>query len=317
MASVFHALASVATTNWRCPAKLPFFLISTILLGFGSSNAEECCDAPSDRCFKLKFWDDLGRIGSPCPQRNPYEERIETERHDFTQSTKTVGRGVVQIESGYSYFYKDADDEIEGSHTAPETQIRYGLSDDIEFRLKYTYGWSFIEDAEDQQGSQDLIWSFKLGMTDQCHCTPESALELRFSAPTGGSDFSTGRVEHGLDYIYGWELAEGWELYGSTGYVTNGAGDLGLIPEEPSTDWFIVWSQSVALSTELTEQITVYNEFYGIFSHALADDFSIVVYNIGIDYYINNNLVVDFRAGKGLTPDSDDFFAGIGGGYRF
>ena len=61
----------------------------------------------------------------------------------------------------------------------------------------------------------------------------------------------------------------------------------------------------------------MYNEFFGLFSHALEDDFTIVVYNIGFDYYINDNFVVDIRVGKGLTDDSDDFFTGIGGGYRF
>lgn len=279
-------------------------------------DGQECCDQA--RCWpRLKFWDDLQRIGKPCPRRDPYEERIETERHDFTQSTKTVGRGVVQVESGYSYFYKDTPDEVEGSHTTPEMQIRFGLSDDIEFRLRYSYAWTFIEDAETEKGSQDLIWSFKLGMTDECGCVPESALELRFTAPTGGSEFSTGRVENGLDYIYAWELAEGWELYGSTGYGTNGLGDFGLIPEEQADEWFVAWSQSVALGTELTEKMTVYNEVFGLFSHGLEDEFSIVIYNIGIDYYINHNFVVDFRAGTGLTPDSDDFFTGIGGGYRF
>ena len=285
------------------------------MLGNASGIAQDACDAQCK--LTLKFWDDLARIGQPCPQRNPYEERIETERHDFTQSTKTVGRGVVQVESGYSYFYKDEDEEIESAHTAPEMLLRFGLSDDIEFRLRYSYGWIFIDEADDAQGSQDLIWSFKLGMTEQRGGIPESALELRFTAPTGGGDFSTGRVEHGLDYIYAWEIADGWELYGSTGYNTNGLGDFGLLPEEPAGDWFVTWSQSVAIGTELTENMTVYNEFFGLFSHALEDDFSIVVYNIGIDYYISDNFVVDFRAGKGLTPDSDDFFSGIGGGYRF
>ncbi len=118
------------------PALLLVFLV---IIGIDTGYAQECCDDAG--CWpQLKFLDDLGRIGSPCPQRDPYDERIETERHDFTQSTKTVGRGVVQVESGYSYFYKDADNEIEGSHTTPEMLVRFGLSDNIEFRLRYSYG---------------------------------------------------------------------------------------------------------------------------------------------------------------------------------
>ena len=193
----------------------------------------------------------------------------------------------------------------------------YGLSDEIEFRLRYSYGWKFIDEEENEQGSQDLIWSFKLGITEECGLRPESALELRFSAPTGSSNYSTRRVEHGLDYIYSWELADGWELYGSSGYATGGLGDFGLIPENPAEDWFVVFSQSAALGVELTERTALYTEFFGLFSHALEDDFSIVVFNIGVDYYLNDDVVLDVRAGKGLTPDSDDFFAGMGGGIRF
>ena len=298
-----------------------YFCLSLVIVtatwSFASSaHAQQCCDDLGG-WPNLKFMDDLKRIGRPCPRRDPYEERIETERHDFTQSTKTVGRGVVQIESGYSYFYKDQDEEIEGTHTTPEMLVRVGLSDDIEFRLRYAYVWQFVDEADDSQGSQDLIWSFKLGMTEECGWIPESALELRFTAPTGGGEISTRRVEHGLDYIFGWELAEGWELYGSTGYSTGGLDDVGLIPEEPASDWFVVFSKSVALGTELSERVTMYNEFFGLFSHALEDDFSIVFYNIGIDYYLSDDFVLDLRVGKGLTPDSDDFFGGVGGGYRF
>ena len=66
----------------------------------------------------FEFCDDFTKCG--CCQHNPWEERIETERHDFTQSAVTVGCGVFQLEGGYSYFYKDAEGEIEGSHTGPE-----------------------------------------------------------------------------------------------------------------------------------------------------------------------------------------------------
>ena len=281
-----------------------------------SCDARHRCDR--DECsFRLKFWDDLMGDRRGESQRDPYEERLETERHDFTQSTKTVGRGVVQIESGYSFFYKDHDEEIEQSHTFPETLLRIGLSDEIEFRLRYSYAWTLIDEAENQQGSQDLIWSFKLGITEECGLRPESALELRFTAPTGGGAYSTRRVEHGLDYIYSWELAEGWELYGSTGYATGALGDFGLTPESPAEDWFVVLSQSVALGVELTERTALYAEFFGLFSDEMEDDFSIAVFNVGLDYYLSDDFLLDVRVGKGLTPDSDDFFAGMGGGIRF
>ena len=106
-------------------------------------------------------------------------------------------------------------------------------------------------------------------------------------------------------------------LYGSTSFNTNGLGDFSLLPEEPASDHFIVWAQSVALGVDLTEQNTLYAEWFGLFSHALEDDFTINFFNIGVDHYVNDDFVIDFRGGVGLRRDSDDFFSGVGGGYRF
>lgn len=273
--------------------------------------SHECCEP------RIKFLDDLLLFGRVPSYRDPFEERIETERHDFTQSTKTVGRHVGQIEIGYTYFYKDFEDEIEQAHTTPELQFRFGLTDDVEFRVRWNYAWNFVDEAENSEGAEDFRFSFKLAVTEPGGWVPESALEVRFAVPTGGSAFSTEHFEFGLDYIYGWELGEGWTLSASTQFSTNGLGDFGLIPEEPSADRFILLGQSVAIGTELTNRNTIYNELYGLFSHALEDNYRIVIYNAGIDHYVTDNLVLDFRVGIGLTPDSDDLFAGFGGGYRF
>jgi hypothetical protein len=265
----------------------------------------------------LEFRDDFTKPA--CQQRDPFEERIETERHDFTQSAVTVGRGVVQLESGYSYFYKDAEDEIESAHTGPEILVRVGLSEDIEFRLRWNYAWQLIDEGPDRTGSEDLRYSLKLQLTRQISggVLPTSALEIRGSAPTGGSAFTTKQVEFGLDYIYQWELTEGMTLTGSTGFGTNGFGDFGLIPDEPAEDNFNVMSQSAVLGLELSETNTVYVEWFGIFSDGLEDEFVVSVVNIGVDHYVTDDFVIDVRAGVGLSNDSDDFFVGVGGGYRF
>ncbi|MGI9455871.1 MAG: transporter [Aeoliella sp.] len=263
----------------------------------------------------LEFMDDFGKPAH-C-HRDSMEERIETERHDFTQSTTTVGRGVVQVEAGYSYFYKDEHGEIEETHATPEMLWRIGLSEDIELRLRWNYGWRLVDDVEEKNGAQDLTWSLKLGMTEQDCGLPESALEIRSTAPTGGNSWSTDRVEFGLDYIYGWQLTESLTLTGSTGFGTDGLGDFSLVPDDPAGDRFTVWSQSAALGKELSERTTMYAEYFGIFSHARSEDISLNFFNIGIDYYLTHNWVIDVRAGVGLSPDSEDFFGGVGGAYRF
>ena len=296
----------------QAKVRLPQCLAIVLLCGLMAT----ATDSYGEPLFE--FCDDF--LKPRCRQRDPFEERIETERHDFTQSAVTVGRGVVQLESGYSFFYKDNEEEIESAHTLPEMGVRVGLSEDIEFRLRWNYAWQFIDEEPDRTGSEDLRYSLKLQMTRQTCCRilrPTSALDLRGSAPTGGDAFTTERVEFSLDYIYQWQLTDRMTIAGSSGFGTNGFGDFGLIPEEPTEDRFTAITQSAVLGLELSESNTVYAEWYGIFSHGLEDEFVVSFFNIGVDHYLTDNFVLDLRAGVGLSDDSDDFFIGIGGGYRF
>ena len=135
--------------------------------------------------------------------------------------------------------------------------------------------------------------------------------------PTGGSAWSTGNTEFGLDFIYGWEITENLTLYGSTGAFQNALGDFGFVPEDPTGFSFVVMSQSAAVGMDVTERSTIYVEWYGIFSDGREDEVTVGVLNVGVDYYLTHNLVFDVRLGTGLTEDSDDFFVGVGGGYRF
>ena len=275
------------------------------------------CAATARAEFGLEFCDDFGK--SAHQQRDPFEERIETERHDFTQSAVTVGRHVVQLESGYSFFYKETEEETESSHTTPEMLLRIGLSEDIEFRLRWNYVWQTIEEEPNEAGSEDLRLSLKFQMTrpEEGGLLPTSALETRITAPTGGEAYTTGRVQFSLDYIYQWQLTERSTIAGSTGYATNGFGDFGLVPDEPTTENYNVLTQSAVLGLELSEKNTMYTEWFGIYSDGLEDEFVISVLNVGIDHYMTDDLVLDIRVGLGLSEDSDDFFTGVGGGYRY
>ena len=243
-------------------------------------------------------------------------ERIETERHDFTQSTTVVGRGVTQVEFGYSFFQNSSEEEVEDSHTTPELMIRFGLTEKLEFRIRYNEVWQFGE--EDFSGSEDLQLNFKIRTTEQAYWRPESALEIGIGVPTGGDDFSTDEVEFGFDYIYGWKLNSRTEFYGSSGFATNALGEFAFRANVPADEEFLLYTQSFALGTELTERCTAYTEFFGLFTDGFEDDEeSPVFFNVGLDFYLSDNMVLDVRAGTGVNDDAEDLFFGLGGAFRF
>lgn len=266
--------------------------------------------------LKLPFVEDfIGTEAAAKEGGQPF--RIETDRHDFTQSTETVGKGVAQIEAGYTYFYDRENGEEEESHSGPELMLRVGITENIELRARWNHVWRYGEEEEIESGSENTRLAFKLRTTDQSCWIPESALELRMAVPTGGDAWSTQQVEFGFDYIYGWRLNETMEVYGSTGFSSNGLGDFSLLPEDPSESDFVVLSQSIALGFEASEDITVYTEFFGFFSHGSEVNNTQIFFNVGADYYISDNFVLDVRVGTGLTKGAEDVFAGFGGGYRF
>ncbi len=269
-----------------------------------------------DTELKSPFLDDFVS-GDRVIDETEKPQRIETDRHDFTQSTETVGQGIAQFEAGYTYFYDEEDGEKEETHTGPELMLRVGITENIEFRARWNHVWRFGGEGESLSGSEDTRLGLKVRTTDQSCWIPESALELRMAVPTGGEAWSTTRVEFGFDYVYGWRLTEVMEIYGSTGFSSNGLGDFALLPEIASESDFVVLSQSIALGFEATEDITVYTEFFGFFSHGPEVNNTQIFFNLGADYYFTESFVLDLRFGEGLTKGAEDVFAGFGGGYRF
>jgi hypothetical protein len=80
-------------------------------------------------------------------------------------------------------------------------------------------------------------------LNDQRGLIPEAAALLTLSVPTGGEDWTVGKTEFAFDYVYGWDITEEVEIYGSTGLATDGIGDFDFLPEAANGD-FTVFSQS-------------------------------------------------------------------------
>lgn len=270
--------------------------------------ASACCQLPTELpADEVDFL--LLRRG---PQENPYDQPLVTDRPDFTEASSTVGRGVVQLETGYTYIYHDdaAAGEITQSHVLPELLFRIGVADPIELRIGWTYAWEEVDAAGSSfssEGGTDLYLGLKLALFEQNRWRPEQAIIIESTSPTGAEQFSTHQTEFGLNYLYSWELPNEWSLAGSTGFGTDN--DVG--------NHCLIWHQSVALGIPLTERIGTYIEYFGLYSYGSADETREHYLSGGFTWLVNYNVQFDFRAGKGLSDDSDDFFTGIGGAFRF
>jgi hypothetical protein len=157
-------------------------------------------------------------------------------------------------------------------------------------------------------GGEDLYLGAKLALTEQDGWRPEMAIIPQMNVPTGHSDVSSGEVEPGINWLYGWDLSECLAMGGST--QVNRARD--------GVDLFYAeFAQSWTFNYTLTERLGAYTEWFAFFPAGSDVELPQHYFDGGFTYRVNKNLQLDIRAGVGLNDPADDFFAGSGSVIRF
>jgi hypothetical protein len=244
----------------------------------------------------------------PSDEGSPLDEPLEADRPDFTESPKTVGKGVVQLEMGYT-FTSDSEDGVHtANHSFPETLLRVGvLADWLEFRAEWNYEVDQTRVGgitDTQSGADDLILGFKIALTQQQCCLPETGIILDLSLPTGGDAFTSGVVQPGVNYCFSWKLNEDWSLSGSTA--------IGGAVDAVTNDPYAQFSQSLSLGHTWTKKVDSFSEFYVLSPIGADTNRPQNYFNAGFSVHINNDVQWDIRAGVGLNEAADNFFAGTG-----
>jgi len=282
---------------------------TALLLVFLTSSIAASASAANGERGTLMQWS-YGTSFEGGPDLN---EPLVTDRPDFTEASVTVGRGVVQIEGGYTFTHNDDDGLKTNSHSFPETLLRVGMfADWFEFRMDWNYAIERNEIgglAFTDSGGEDLTIGCKIGLTPQECLLPETAIILQMSVPTGADAFTANEVLPGVNYLYSWELNEDWSLGGSTG--------INAATDDETTDTYSLFSQSLTLGHGWTERLSSYCEWYVLAPVSADTDKPQNYFNGGFTYLINNNLQWDIRAGVGLNQAADDFFAGSGLSVRY
>lgn len=239
----------------------------------------------------------------------PLSDGIITDRPDFTEATSVVGRGVLQLEMGYTFTSDDDTGVDTRSHSYPETLFRYGvMADWLEFR----FGWNYANEevaAARTSGSEDIYLGFKIGLTPQDGIRPEMALIPQMTVPSGGASFTTGETLAGINWLYGWEINEFVSTAGSTQF--NRAVD------DVTGNSYTEWAQSWTFGYTLTERLGAYTEWYAFLPSGSDTHRPEHYANGGFTVALNDDLLWDIRAGVGLNGAADDYFVGTGLSVRF
>lgn len=259
-------------------------------------------------CGTLFQWNE----GSGCSGGPQRDKPLQTDRPNFTSTSVTVGKGVSQIEFGYTYL----DDQNSGRQvniqSFGEFLFRRGiLADWLEFRLGFSPLQQSIAIGSFQNttaGSDDLYTALQFALTPQSGIMPEMAVIVQMSIPTGSPAFTSHKLEPGLNWIYAWELNECISIAAST------QGNRSIDDNGRS---FLEIAQSFNVSYTLTEQLGAFTEWFALIPSGANTAETEHYLDAGFTYLINNNLQLDISAGVGLNKAAIDYFVGAGVSIRF
>ena len=292
--SEFFQVAANATSNYGCSEGC-----------YGSYTCNSCCSCGRGTLFR---WGCARTItGGP----DLYEPLI-TDRPDFTEASVTVGRGVAQIEFGYTYTYNNDGSESVRSHSAGEPLLRYGIfADWLEFRIALApvnVRTTSVGVPSTVSGTEDLYLGFKIALTPQACFLPEMALIPQMNVPTGSAGLTSDHVEPGINWVYSWEISDFLATAGST-QANRRFDDTG--------DEYLEIAQSWTIAYGLTDNLGAFTEWYALFPSGATSAPVEHYFNGGFTYLINNDVQFDIRGGVGLNGNADDYFVGTGLSIRY
>lgn len=229
------------------------------------------------------------------------EEPLVTDRPDFTESSSSVGKGVLQIESGVTYVDFRGGESLT---TLGEILARWGVAKKLELRfLLPTY--AHVSGTGDASGFLSSGVGFKYQLTDGDASGflggMESAVIVSTTVPTGTADFASS------DWQPAGVFSASWELSPDVGIGTN----LGIArPAGDGMRFTSLWA-SAALGVGLSESTSVFFELFG-FNRDEARGPSTVTLQSGLVYLFNTDLQADVRVARRLTDQGVDFLVGAG-----
>jgi hypothetical protein len=240
---------------------------------------------------------------------------IKTDRPTFTPSSSTVGKNVIQLETGYTFTHDHTQGVTVDSHTYPEANLRFGiLADWLEGRIGQNFASTHTADLDSstsESGAADLLLGVKLGLAKQQKCLPETAVILQMSVPTGSPFLTQKEVLPGIIAIFSWEVIKNGLSVGSS-LSANRALD-------GADHFYTMLAESLVLNQSLTKQLDAFAECYALTPSGAIDSATgpRPFFDTGMTFKVTPNVQLDGRAGLGLNQHADEFFAGLGLSVRY
>jgi len=223
-------------------------------------------------------------------------QKIVTDRPDQTESSSTVPKKSLQIESGMLIKFAEEGDISLREIAIPSTLFRYGIGKGIEIRVVNQY-----VNIKEKNTSNEIsgISDLEIGAKIQLFKKESSKTEIAFLShvilPTGTKEVSFDKLGTINKLSISHELSDNLGLGYNLGYNYFGY-DNGFL------------TYSLVLGIAITERVGMYLEPYG--SIGILDD-HLANFDAGITYLVKDNFQLDFSFGTGINYTMNYLSAGF------
>jgi len=213
-------------------------------------------------------------------------QTIVTDRPDQTESSSTVEKGALQIESGILYGNAKDDFFSEEVLLAPTVLWRYGITNLIELRLLTEF--ASVKDklsSSKTSGITDLQVGTKIQILKKEDVKTEIAFLSHLIIPTAKNELTFDKVGTINKISVAHDIGDTFSLGYNIGYDNYGTGSGDL-------------TYSLALGLGISDKVGMYIEPFG----ALVEmDINEANFDAGFTYLVQDNLQLDVSAGTGIN----------------
>lgn len=226
-----------------------------------------------------------------------HEAPISPSRPGLAENTGTVGRGVVQVEGGYSLTRV----ESENSHSIGELVVRYGLGERAELRLGLNSFAIQASHGSNVSGMQDVALGAKARLVEGHGALPSVSVLAATTLPTGAAEIGSAGVQPTGIVSLGWRLGERVALT-TAGHYTYGS---------EAEHRYSELTAAAALGVALTHHLHAHAEYAEI---ARADHLSEGLHHLsgGFGYHLTSDLQLDLWSGYARHHGEGEILFGFG-----
>ncbi|WP_179344727.1 transporter [Winogradskyella ursingii] len=239
-------------------------------------------------------------------QENEISDPLVTDRPDATEASSTVGKNVLQFETGGLYESFEANNIKSENYTYNTMLIRYGILDNLELRL----GWDFVEGVTKVNGNKldnvtsglsPLLLGVKIDIAEENGAMPEIAVIGHvFPIFSASEDYRPETTGVDFRFSFAHTLSEN----SSIGY--NIGAEWGNDSPETAAIYTLAYGYS------FTDRWGMYAEVYGdLPEDSSANHF----WDAGFTYLVCDDLQLDTYFGTSFT-EGQDILIGAGLSYR-